>query len=238
VKEILQPHVIIPLAVIVGSCSMVAMTLIIVLRDKISGVFVSRSGVEIRTNDVPVWNKIEDKIERIDSNTCKSIRKATTGLMILDPEKYEMSTEAMLINEKANQPLIYAAYENHHTRELDSDADAYLADKAQDISLAVRIGKKYFPELTEEKSNAFACYWFKKVLLPNLRRACTEKVAYYISQIERSDVSNTIKNMLIVRRKKNEKYIQCIDEIATRLDIAEKSSIFYPAQTKETVVLR
>ena len=231
-KTFLDPHVIIPLAVITGSLSMVAITLIIVLRDKISNVYVSRTGFEIRTNDVPVWSKIEDKIDRIDSSTCKSIRKATTALEILNIEKNGMSTEAMLINEKANQPLVHAAYENHHTRELDADADAYLADKASDIFKAVRIGKQHFSELTEENSNAFACYWFKKVLLPNLRRACAEKVGYYTSQSERSDISNTIKEMLTVRRKKNEKYIKCIDELATRSDIAEKSSIFYQLPTQ------
>ena len=177
-KEFLEPHVIIPLAVIIGSMSMVAITLIIVLRDKISGVLVSHTGVEIRTNDVPVWSKIEDKIERIDSNTCKSIRKATACLMIIDPEKHEMSAEAMLAIREANQPLIYAAYENHHTRELDADADVYLSDKAQDISAAVRIWKKHFPELTDDMSDAFACHWLKKILLPNLRRACVEKVNY------------------------------------------------------------
>jgi hypothetical protein len=49
-QELLNPHVLMPLAVIIGSLSLVAMTLIIVLRDKISDVHVSRAGVEIRTN--------------------------------------------------------------------------------------------------------------------------------------------------------------------------------------------
>ena len=231
-KEFLEPHVIIPLAVIIGSLSTVAMTLIIVLRDKISNVHVSRAGFEIHTNDLPVWNKVVDQIERIDSNTCKSIRKATAGLMILDPEKYGMSADAMLAIREANQPLIYAAYENHHTRELDSDADAYLADKANDISVAVRMLKTHFPELSEEKSDAFASYWFKKVLLPNLRRACAEKVAYYISQIGRHDVSSTVKEILTGCRDKNKRYIQCIDQQTARSDIAAKSSIFYQVPTK------
>jgi hypothetical protein len=74
--------------------------------------------VEIHTNDVSVWSKIVDKIERIDASTCKSIRKATTGLMIIDPDPYNLSAEAMLVIREANQPLVYAAYENHHTRAL------------------------------------------------------------------------------------------------------------------------
>jgi len=231
-KEFLTPHVIISLAVIIGSLSMVAMTLILVLRDKISGVHVSRTGVEIRTNDIPTWSQAVDKIEQIDSATRKAIRKATTGLMIIDPEKHGMSPEAMLAIREANQPLIYAAYENHHTRELDADADVYLADKAYDILAAIRIWKKHFPELTEERCAAFACYWFKKILIPILRRACIEKVAYYTSQIEQGDASHSVKEILTGCRKKNEDYIQCIDKLSARPDISEKSSIFYPVPTK------
>jgi hypothetical protein len=232
-KEFLDPHVMISLAVIIGSCSLIAITLLLVLRDKISDVHVSRAGVEIRTNDVPIWSKVVDKIERIDSGTCKAIRKGTAELMILDPEKYNMSAEAMLVIREANQPLIYAAYENHHTRELDSDAGVYLADKANDIAAAVRIWKKRFPELSGEKSEAFVCYWFKKVLLPNLRRACVEKVAFYKKQSEQSDVSKTIRSILVGCLGKNERYIQCIDGLAACGEIAEKSSVFYPVQTKE-----
>ena len=225
-KEFLEPHVIISLAVIIGSISMVGITLIIVLRDKISEVRVSRSAVEIRTNDVPIWSEVVDKIERIDSSTCTSVRKGTAELMILDPAKYAMSAESMLVIREAISPLIYAAYENHHTRELDTDANAYLTDKARDIVIAIRIWRHRFPELTDEKCEAFACHWFKKVLLPNLRRACIEKVVFYKKQSERSDVSKTIQSILIGCLGKNERYIQCIDKLAACPDIAGKSSIF------------
>ena len=225
-KEFLEPHVIISLAIIIGSCSIVGITLIIVLRDKISGVHVSRAGLEIRMNDVSAWSKIVDKIERIDANTAKSVRKATARLMIIDPEKYEMSPESMLVIREANQPLIYAAYENHHTRELKADANVYLADKAQDVLDAVRIWRKHFPELTDEKCDAFACHWLKKILLPNLRRACDIKVTYYTSQLKRSSISKTVKEILIGCRDKNLAYIQSIDQLAVRPDIGEKSSIF------------
>jgi len=230
--ELLTPKIIMPLAIIIGSVSMVAITLIIVLRDKISGVHVSRTGVEIRTNDMPVWSKVVDKIERIDSNTAKSIRKATAGLMILDTEKHEVCTETMLVCREANQPLIYAAYENHHMRELKSEANVYIADKTHDISAAVRIWRKHFPELTAEKAHAFGCLWIKKILLPNLRRACVEKVAYYTVQINRNDISKTVKEILIGCRTKNETYIGLIDELAERPDIDEKIAAFYTEQSK------
>ncbi|MCL2623692.1 MAG: hypothetical protein FWD31_08515, partial [Planctomycetaceae bacterium] len=131
---------------------------------------------------------------------------------------------------EANQPLIYAAYENHHTREIESDADAYLADKAQDISEVVRMGKQFFPELTDETSVAFVCHWLKRILFPNLRKACGEKVAYYTSQLEQNDISSTVKAMITWRRNKNVAYIKSIDQLAMCPNIEEKSSIF--TQTK------
>jgi len=231
-KEFFEPHVIVSLAVIIGSLSTVAMTLILVLRDKISGVHVSRAGVEIHTNDVSVWSKIVDEIERVDAHTCKSLRKATTGLTIIDPEKYGLSAEAMLVIREANQPLIYAAYENHHTRALIADANVYLEDKTHDISVAVRLWKQHFPELTEETSDAFVCCWFKKVLLPILRRACYEKVDYYKSQIIGTDVSKTVKTILTGCLNKNLDYIQCIDQLTARPDIGAKSSPFYSISTR------
>ena len=225
-KEFLEPHVIISLAVIVVSISAVAITLIIVLRNKISGVHVSRAGVEIRTNDVPAWSKVVDTMERIDSHTCKTTRKATARLMILDPEKHGMLPDAMLVIREATLPLIYAAYENHHTREIESDADTYITDKAQDISEAIKIWREQFPELTDEKCEAFACHWLKQILLPILRKACGEKVAYYNSQLEHHDISNTVKAIVSWCRIKNLNYIRCIDHLAMCPNIAEKSAIF------------
>jgi len=225
-KAFLEPHVIISLAVIVVAISMVAITLLIVLRDKISGVHVSRTGVEIHTNDVPAWSKIVDAIERIDSNTYKTLRKATARLMILNPDKLGKSADVMLVIREANLPLIYAAYENHHTREIESDTEAYIADKAQDISEAVRFCREQFPELTDEKCEAFACHWLRKILLPILRKACGEKVTYYNSQLEKHDMSSTVKTILSGCRIKNLDYIKCIDRLAMCPNIAEKSSIF------------
>ena len=229
-KEFFEPHVIISLAVIMSSIAVVGITLIIVLRDKISGVLVSHAGVEIRTNDVPAWSKIVDTIEWIDSSACKTIRKATARLTILDHEKLGKSADVMLVIREANQPLIYAAYENHHTRELESDADMYLADKAQDISEAVQVWRTHFPELTDERCDAFACRWLKKILLPILRKACGEKVTYYTAQMERNDVSGTVKTILSGCRTKNLGYIKCIDRLSMRPDISEKSSIFLRSQ--------
>ena len=199
------------------------------LRNRISEMSLSRSGVQIHTNDVQVWSSIGDRIRDIDLNTCKSIRKGTERLMILNPEKHGVSAEVMLVNRDATQPLISAAYENHHTRELtDGSSDVYIAHKAHDIFVAVRIWKKLFPELTDELAYCFACHWIKKVLVPNLRSACVEKVEFYKQQIARKDISKTITDILTQCLEKNERYIRRIDELSELSDINNKSTIFNP----------
>jgi hypothetical protein len=233
-KEFLEPHVIISVAVIIGSLAMVAMTFAIVLRDKISGVHVSRTGVEIHTNDVQAWSKIVDRIERIDSGTDKSLRKQTTGLMMIDPEQHGLSAKAMLLNRDAVFPLVCAAYENHHTREIAVDGgDLYLADKSHDISAAILSWKKSLPELTDERIDDFVRVWTKKIMLPNLRRACLEKVAYYDRQLHQHSMSKTLKNILTGCREKNVGYIECIDKLAARLDVTAKTGMFYPHKQNE-----
>jgi len=176
---------------------------------RISLVSVTRSNLEIRTNDLTIGHERRDKIERIDSSTRKSIRRATIGLMILDPNKYDMSAEVMLVIREANQPLIYAAYENHHTRELDSEGvGVYIADKALDVSQAVSIFRKHFPELTDTLINQHAHCWIKDILIPNQLRACREKIGYYQSMNERKDVSRMIKEENDRCIAKNERYIK------------------------------
>jgi hypothetical protein len=153
--------------------------------------------------------------------------------MILCPDKYEMSAEVMLVNRVANSPLVYAAYENHHTRELAATdgIDAYISDKANDIEEAVRIWKKHFPELTDEACHDHACLWIRKILIPNLRRACNAKLVYYKSMYDRDDVGKIVKMEIARCIKKNKGYIKRINELAARPDIEHLSTIiFNPVQ--------
>jgi len=228
IDKLLNPEALKWEALIIVALSAVVIMLIIALRDKISGVHVSRSGFEIRTTDMLMGKQIARKIEQIDFDTRKTVRRGTTALAIINPAMFGQSAEAMLVIRDANFPLFCATYENHHTRELFSDGgDVYLADKANDIWEAIRDRSEKFPGLTYDRAEALVCHWFKKILIPPLRRACIEKVEYYTTKIQSRDVSKTIKADLEVCRKKNLEYIQRIDELSRRSDIAEKSAIFY-----------
>jgi hypothetical protein len=220
-----------PVEIIIGVCIMLGIVLgimgaavIIVMGDKITNIHGSRAGFDIYTNDIVVWSEVVDVIEQIDLDTEKSICKVTIGLTIIDPEKYSMSTESIVVNLKANLPLILAVYENHHTREISSGIDTYIENKVYAVLESVKMWKKHFPELTENEVYRYTCHWIKK-LTQNLRKACITKIAYYQSQIERKDISKPLKTILENCLSKNNVYVQRIDELSERSDIAIHSSI-------------
>jgi hypothetical protein len=225
-KEILNPYVLIPLAVLLGMLLVFLGIVVIVLGNRITGVHMSRSEVEIHTNDLSEWRKFVDIVKSIDSKTHKKTRLSTLGLQIIDPKKYGMSTDAALVNRDAVMPLVWATYENNHTRELATGGgDTYLAEKTEDVFEFIKVYCEQFPELTEERSEAFVCRWFKKILIPNVRRQCVEKVNFYKSEIIRKDLSKTTKADIKGYLEKNEDYIKRIDELYRRSDIEEKSTI-------------
>jgi len=116
----------------------------------------------------------------------------------------------------------------HYTRELAADGiDAYIADKANDITEAVRIWKKHFSELTDDACYDHACLWIKKILIPNLRRACHAKLAYYESMYDRDDVGKIVKMEIARCVKKNKGYVKRIAKLAACPDIKDQSAIIF-----------
>lgn len=197
---------------------------------RVTGFSISRTGMQVQTDDIPAYSKIVDRIEGIDSYTGKSIRQGTAGLNILDPAKYNMSADVMLINRVAIAPLCAAAYENHHTRELAADGGkVYIENKALDIFSVIRIWQEKYPEVTHKLSDAFACRWIKIVLIPNLRRSCIEKIEFYKDELNKKHLSQTIRNIVQDCLDKNENYLIKIDELDNLSGIANKSSLFNQA---------
>jgi len=204
-----------------------AIVFIIVLRDKITGILVSRAGVEVRTNDVAVWCGFTDDIKHIDSTAQNSIARATTGLEIIDPESYDMSDSALLMNYAANQPLLCATYANDHTRKIVADRGrAYLADKTNDVAKAIKPHKNKFPGLDYDRAEAHVCQWFKKIVIPHVRKACLEKMEMYQTLMDDSKVNRSLKEIFSDRLQRNKTYIDCINALDGREDISEKSAIF------------
>ena len=215
-------------AIILGVSIMfgiIGAAVVYVMGNKITSVHMSRTGVAIYSNDIGVWSEIIDEIERIDSNTRKNMCMATSSMMLVDAMSHNLSAESVLVNLKANQPLFHAVYENHHTREIvDGGVDTYIENKTYAVLESVRIWKGKFPEISEGHARHYACLWVKK-LTQILQRACSEKIAFYKSQKKRKDMSDPLKAMITERIERNEHYIECINELSERSDIAIHSSV-------------
>jgi len=167
-------------------------------------------------NNIPVTFGIISREKRIDSSAAKSMRKLTTGLSILDPEVYGMNAEVMLVNREAKMPLLYAVYENHHTEELAAQdgIEGYIADKVHDVSAALRIWKQKYPQLTCDLIEGYVYRWIKKVVVPNLRRMCFDRIIYYQQLLDRNDVSPPLKEMITARQSEHRGYIERIEELS------------------------
>ena len=214
------------IAIIVISLAAVAITLIIVLRDRLTGVCVSRGGLRFHTNDLAVERKMNNKAERIDSSAKRSIRKQTVSRMILDPETHSVNFEVMFINLSANLPLLHASYENHHTRELATRGAAnYITDKAHDIFTEVRRYQERFPELTYNVCEVYACSWVSEVLIPVIRQACYEKISYYKDMSTLTNISKTLLDDITRCIAKNERYLQYIDDLSKQTEIIIQASV-------------
>jgi hypothetical protein len=182
-------------------------------------------GLRLTMNSVSEFAKIVNKLKWIDAKTARSIRQGTVGLLILDPSpgKYGLRTEVMLVNDEAVDPLVYAAYENNHTKELanedgnteDKKYEVYLKNKTIDVYNNIKTWKPMFPEINFNLCDAFVSNWTIEVLLPNLVKASHEKIEFYDNELERKDLSDTTRTMLSDLRQKNMSYIKCFNELLT-----------------------
>jgi hypothetical protein len=191
-------------------------------------------GLRFHMNSVSEFAKITGRLKDIDSRTARSIRQGTTGLPLLDPIKYGVNAEVMIVNDEAVDPLVYAAYENNHTKELanengddrDKKYEVYLQNKATDVYNNIKNWKVKFPEITMKLCDGFVYHWTVKVLIPNLLKACNEKIDFYENELERKDLSDTIQSMLNDLLQKNKGYIKCLGVLAELSEFQIKSGQF------------
>ena len=65
--------------------------------------------------------------------------------------------------------------------------------------------------------------------IPNLRRACSEKLNYYRSQIDRDEMSTPLKTIIQRCIKKNERYLTCIEKLFEHSNFKTISNIIQPS---------
>ena len=199
------------------------------LNNRITYLQAGRNGVTVYTNSDTVNLEISGTLKDIDAETSEFIRKGTTaGKMLLDPVKYGITAETMLVNYKAMLLLVYAAYENHHTRNLvENGTDLYITEKTNDIVESIQIWQDKFPVLQYEFVEGYVCHWIKKILIPNVMPACNKKIIFYKKLLARTNVSETLKTEIKAWLAKNEDYVAALKELLKCSLIQKKSSIFY-----------
>ena len=106
--------------------------------------------------------------------------------------------------------------------------ERYIADKVHDVSIVIQIWRAKFPELTDELIEIHVYRWIKKAVIPNLRRACSEKLNHYHTQLDRDDMSTPLKTIIQRCIKKNKNYLVRIDEMSELSDIQNQSTIINP----------
>ena len=183
--------------------------------------------VKIRMNNTTEYFAVVGKLKTIDAGMHESARKATTRLTILDYDKDGINTEMMLINLEARQPLLYAVYENNHTRKLaiDNGVENYIADKVYDVSAVVAVFRKEFPDLTDSEIEKYVYRWIKKAIIPNLQQACDEKIKYYQSLLDDKKVSKALKDEAEKWKEKNIGYLGYIEKLADCSEVQNVSTI-------------
>jgi len=204
------------------------------MQHRVTEIFLSRQGLEVRTTNDPVCFEIMGTLADIDDDVCTNVRIGATGHMLLDPEKVGMTFEVMLANHKAYIVLLCATYENHHTRKLDkkNGVELYIMDKVNDIANATNVWRHKIPTLNDSLIESYVCYWIKNVLIPHLRNACCEKIEFYNRLLARKSISNSLREEIQAWLTKNERYLLRIDELEESSGIRNRSSIYSKIRTQ------
>ena len=202
----------------------VGIGLIFFLRHTLTELIITRNSLTVRTNNDSIQLEIAGRLERIDSDTRRAIRKKTTELELLDTKKHGTSFEVLAVNMVANQPLVHSAYENHHTRELKKalGADQYIGVVAIEIWKAVKQWKSDVLDLNEKMVEDYACRWVQTAIIPKVKAACEEKLIYYGHLLARNDISESIKIHIRSWISKNKEYLEDLTELDGRSRIIQE----------------
>jgi hypothetical protein len=197
------------------------------LRHSLTELTVTRGSIKLLANNNTIQFEVGGTLEHIDADTRKKIRKETTQLELLDTEKYGTNATVEMINLISLQPLIHAASENHHCRELTAEgALGYIKEKTDEVWSKIQ----HYPDdtlnINYKNVHAFVCYWIKNIVIPRVRESVSKKLEYYESLLLRDDIGNIVKKHINLWIAKNNKYQENIDELSFHTDINEQSTIF------------
>jgi len=151
-------------------------------------------------------HNVGEHIDKIDRQAKHSLKNATLDLPI---PGIEHSKNSEIVRLKMLLPLLFAVYENHHTRELaERNAPEYVATKVNQILRYV--GSPAACSIQDAETLVYQ--WVKKVAI-TVVNTCKEKIQVYKSYMRGADQDT--KDVLEYLVKKNEDYIIKAEELDT-----------------------
>ena len=195
-------------------------TILLVLRDRITGVSINRQdGFRLVTGDADLILDLHGKLDPIDHNCMTQIAEHTE-IMELLPVTKQSTLRTAFINQLANETLRVSAYANHHARELKLDHIAYCEKRLTRIHARIH---RFLWLLKGEKPDAevivrYLERWLLLVVMPPVLDACKKKVAYYDSLLTpRKSISVNLRHSIQGWQDKNVKYIETLTALMAKL---------------------
>ena len=85
-----------------------------------------------------------------------------------------------------------------------------------------------FPELTDGDVETYVRRWAVKIVAPNIRKACREKLNYYYELYNSPEIIESLRSEIKRLIDKNERYIKNLDALPARLGISGNTTIMLP----------
>ena len=208
------------LNVVVVCATVFLMYILWLLRKRITGVSISRSGgFQLTTGDADLILDLHNRLEPIDHACRMQIAEHTDALELVEVTK-KSTLQTIFINQLACEILKMSAYANHHARELQLDHRTYCEKRLNRIHVKLSRYSLLLAEGARPCTEAIAAYierWLLTVVLPPVLEACRRKVSYYNSLLLRKDISEHLRAGVKEWRQKNEVYIRVLTDLVSEL---------------------
>jgi len=203
----------------IGCATAVLLFILWLLRGRITGVSISRSGgFQLMTGDADLILDLHSQLDPIDQ-CCQNQIAEHSDMLELIPVTRNSTIHTVFINQLANETLRLSAYANHHTRELELDYHSFCERKLSRIQ--AKLNRHLWllkgDKPTNEKIIQFLERWLSHVVLPPVMEACQKKVNYYKSLLMRKNISEHLRINIASWKSKNEKYIKTLTSLITDL---------------------
>lgn len=198
--------------------TVVVLVILFLLRGRLTGVSVSRAGIQFMTGDTDLILNLHQVLDPLDHDCKVRVAENTDGLELREVTP-NCTTNTILINQLACETLKMAAFTNHHARELCVNHLAYCEKRLIKInSKLLRHTVQLENDIPTGKDVAlFLQHWLLRIVLPPVMDTCRRKISYYESLLKRKNISDVLKFNIQEWKFKNETYLATLSDLKAEL---------------------